>query len=346
MISTRLMRLFSMPVLLAASLFVTLPETAMGQAAGRPEQAAARPLTFAAQQEKINAWTVGLAAGLLEGAPLRLASEMARIVDDGANMHVLPIVTRGPTENVNSLLYLRGVDLAIINSDSLDEFKIEIPEVRNHINYLLKLFPSELHVFVRPEIQSLQDLAGKKVNVNTLGTAAAYSGPLIFSRLGIDIQKTFIPHPLALQQLRKGEADMAAVVFITSKPVDAFVRVPADSGLKFLPVPYEARFEDYYLPASLESADYPTLIRPGERIPTIAVPTALVSYNWPLGSNRYQRVARFTDRLFSRIDGLQVAGFDPKWKTVNVAATVPGLARSPAAQDWLERQVRKTSALK
>jgi hypothetical protein len=34
---------------------------------------------------------------------------------------------------------------------------------------------------VRPEIESLQDLAGKKVNFNTQGTAAAYSGPLIFS---------------------------------------------------------------------------------------------------------------------------------------------------------------------
>ena len=346
MISIPAVRLLSMPALLTALLLATLPGRAMGQAAGVTEHVAPRPLNFAAQQEKINAWTVGLAAGLLEGAPLRLASEMARLVDDGENLHVLPIVTRGPTENVNSLLYLRGVDLAIINSDSLDEFKTELPEVRNHVNYLLKLFPSELHVFVRPEIQSLQDLAGKKVNFNTLGTAAAYSGPLIFSRLGIDIQKTFIPHPLALQQLRKGEANMAAVVFITSKPVDAFLRTAAEPGFKFLPVPYDARFEDYYLPASLESGDYPNLIRPGERIPTISVPTALVSYNWPLGSNRYQRVARFTDRLFSRIDGLQVAGFDPKWKTVNVAATVPGLARSPAAQDWLDRQGRKTSALK
>ena len=86
----------------------------------RQDPAAARPLNFGAQQEKINAWTVGLAAGLIEGAPLRLASEMARVVDDGANLHVLPIVTRGPTENLNSLLYLRGVDLAIINSDSLE----------------------------------------------------------------------------------------------------------------------------------------------------------------------------------------------------------------------------------
>lgn len=299
---------------------------------------ARRVATYEQQQEKINAWTVGLAAGLIEGAPLRLAAEMARVVDDGANLHVLPIVTRGPTENLNSLLYLRGVDLAIISSDSLEEYKIQFPELRRHVTYLLNLFPSELHIFVRPEIQNLQDLAGKKVNFNTLGTAAAYSGPLIFSRLGIDIEKTFIPHPVALQQMRKG--DMAAVVFITSKPVDAFLRGQWEPGFKFLPVTYDSKFEDYYLPAALEAAEYPALIKPGERVSTIAVPTVLVSYNWPAGSNRYQRVTRFTDYLFSRVDKLQAPGFDLKWKTINLAATVPGLSRFPAAQEWLERQPR------
>ena len=38
--------------------------------------------------------------------------EMARVVDDRANLLVLPIVTLGTTEK----LYLRGADLAIVNS--------------------------------------------------------------------------------------------------------------------------------------------------------------------------------------------------------------------------------------
>src|ERR1044072_4403720 len=147
-----------------------------------------------------------------EGAPTRLATEMARVVNDGPNLHVLPIVTRGPTENVNDLLYLKGVDLAIINTDSLEEYKMQVPQIQQRIVSVINLFPSDLHIFVRPEIQSLTDLAGKKVNFNTQGTAAAYSGPLIFSRLGVAVDKTFIPHPVALEQLRRGE--IAAVVFI------------------------------------------------------------------------------------------------------------------------------------
>src|SRR5215468_5871171 len=151
-------------------------------------QAVRHPSPHALEKERINAWTVGIAGGLLEGAPIRLATEMARVVDDGPNLHVLPIVTRGPTENVNSLLYLRGVDMAIISSDSLEEYRIQTPDISSRIRFVLNLFPSELHIFVRPEINSLQDLAGKKVNFNTQGTAAAYSGPLIFSRLGINAE--------------------------------------------------------------------------------------------------------------------------------------------------------------
>jgi TRAP-type uncharacterized transport system substrate-binding protein len=297
-------------------------------------------------KESINAWTIGLAGGLLEGAPIRFATEMARVVDDGDNLHVLPVVTRGPTENVNSLLYLRGIDAAIINSDSLDEYKNQVPDIQRKITYVLNLFPSELHVFVRPEIQSLNDLAGKKVNFNTQGTAAAYSGPLIFSRVGLEVEKTFIPHQVALEQMRKGEGGMAAVVFITSKPVDAFVRGRFEPGFKFLAVPYSRKLEDYYLPSTLTAADYPNLINQGERVDTIAVPTALVAFNWPTTSNRYDRVARFVDHLFSRLDRLQGPGFDPKWKSINLAASVPGLTRFPAAQAWLDRNPRGSQASK
>src|SRR5256714_11659963 len=237
-----------------------------------------------ALRERINEWTVGLAGGLLEGAPIRLATEISRVVNDGENRHVLPIVTRGPTENVNDLLYLKGVDMAIISSDSLEEYKSQVPDIQRRLTYILNLFPSELHIFVRPEIRSLRDLAGKKVNFNTQGTAAAFSGPLIFSRMGLNVEKMFIPHPVALEQMKRGE--ISGVVFITSKPIDAFLRGRWDPGFKFLPVSYDSKFEDYYLPTSIDSADYPNLLANGERIETIAVPTILIAYNWSSNSDR------------------------------------------------------------
>lgn len=317
------------------------------RAAERPASApsagsrAARPIppksAEAEVRDRINAGTVGLAAGLLEGAPLRFATEISRVVNDGGKVHVLPIVTRGPTENVNDLLYLKGIDIAIINSDSLDEYRAQLPEIGSRVVHIMNLFPSELHVFVRPEINSLADLAGKKVNFNTQGTAAAYSGPLIFSRLGIEVDKTFVPHPVALEQMRKGE--MAAVVFVTSKPVDAFVKRKWDEGFKFLPVPFGPKLADYYVSTSLTSADYPALVPAGQTVETIAVPTVLVAYNWAPGSQRYDRVTAFVNELFGKLDQLRVSGFDPKWKDANPSASVPGLQRLKAAESWQESQM-------
>ncbi len=324
--------------LAAALALFTLIGVAEAQQSSRPNQRATRSSERSAEaltKEKLNAWTVGLAGGLLEGAPLRFATEIARVVDDGENMHVLPIVTRGPSENVESLLYLRGVDVGIINADALEEFRTLVPNIDRRIVSILSLFQSEVHIFVRPEINSLEDLKGKKVNFNTPGTSAAYSGPLVFDRLKLDVQKTFIPHQVALEQMRKG-GDMAAVVFVTSKPVDAFARSNWDPGFKFLPIPYDARFEDHYLPTSLSTTDYPQLIK-GEQVQTIAVPTILAAYNWPRGTERYRRVSRFVDYLYNRIEKLHEAGFHPKWKDVNLSANVPGLMRAPAAQEWLDR---------
>ncbi len=316
-------------------------DASVAQSRRAPRRLATQPSAEAQIRDRLNAWTVGLAGGLLEGAPIHFATDIARIVSDGGQVQVLPIVTRGPTENVNDLLYLKGVDAAIINSDSLDEYKSQVPQILQRITYILTLFPSELHIFVRPEIRSLADLAGKKVNFNTQGTAAAYSGPLIFSRLGLDVDKMFIPHPVALEQMKRG--DIAAVVFVTSKPVNAFVKGKWEPGFKFLPVTYGPKFEDYYVSSYLNSADYPSLIAKGERVATIAVPTILASYNWKPDSPRYRRVARFVDELFSRVDKLKAPGFEPQWKDVNLTTRASGLERFKAAQEWLDRSAAATT---
>jgi hypothetical protein len=48
----------------------------------------------------------------VQRAPLHAAVQMARVVDDGTNLLVLPIVRLGTTER----LYVRGADPAIVNA--------------------------------------------------------------------------------------------------------------------------------------------------------------------------------------------------------------------------------------
>jgi TRAP-type uncharacterized transport system substrate-binding protein len=289
-----------------------------------------------------NMSTVGIAAGRTEGAPLRFAAELARALDDSDNMRLLPIVTRGPFENVKDLLFLRGVDMAIVYGDVLEYYKKNppLPQFENRINYITHLFPSEVHVFVRPEISKLEDLAGKPVNFNTKGTAAAYSGPLIFERLGIKVDARFEPHPTAMREMA-ASGKYAATVWVSTKPLDPFLKGQWAKGFKFLPVPLTASLEEYYLPAQLDTADYPLLIPAGETVPTISVPAVLAVYAWQRDSDRYRRVGRFIDYLAERLPTLQnEAGFHPRWKDLNLAAVVPGWRRFPAMQAKIEELSR------
>ena len=67
----------------------------------------------------------------------------------------------------------------------------------------------------------------------------------------------------------------------------------------------------------------------------VAVSTLLMVNNWPEGTERYTRVAKFVDALFSKIGVLQEPIRHPKWRETFIGATVPGLRRFKAAEGWL-----------
>ena len=297
-----------------------------------------------AGRERINQGTIGLAAGLPEGAPLRLAAEIARALNEGDNLRILPIVTRGVFDNFVDLLQLRGVDAAIVYGDTLLHFeKVEkVPFVASRVNYVASLFPSELQIFVRPEINSVHDLAGKWVNFNSHGTAAAYSGPIIFKRLGIDVVEKFDPHPAVMRDIRTSDK-YAATVWVTSKPVGGIAQADWPPGFKLISVPYTKELEELYLPATLDSKDYPKLIAADQKIETIAVPAVLAVYNWQPNSPRYARMVRFVDSLFAKLGDLQKPPYHPAWKNVNLAAPVPGWKRYGPAQNKLDELRRKAA---
>jgi len=180
-------------------------------------------------------------------------------------------------------------------------------------------------------------LRGKKVNFGPAGSGASLTGAIVFQRLGINIEQVMIDQPSALQKLRAGEVD--AIVRAVVKPIDFFAKIPANSGLHFVSIPYTKIFEDYYALGEFTSEDYPSLVAPGERVDTIAVPAVLAVFNWSKAANpdRYRRVERFIEYLFTRWDRFQKPPFHPKWRDINLAATVPGWTRFSVAEDMLQK---------
>lgn len=290
-----------------------------------------------AKAARINNWTIGLAGGLLEGTFVRYAADLAKALDDSENLRVLPIVSYGAVGNVSDLIYLKGVDFAITYSDVLDHFKNveKIPGIERRVNYIIPMFQGEVHVYVRPEIKTFQDLVGKKVNFNTVGSAANYTGGIVFDRLGIKVERLYQNNSIALEAMRKGE--IAAVVHVVGKPNDLFAKFKPEPGFHFLPVEFTEKFEDYYVPAELTSADYPNLIPQGQSVSTISVPALLAVYNWKPDTDRYRRCVRFVEYLFERFDKLRESPFQPGWKQMNLAGTIPGWTRFPPAQEQLDK---------
>ena len=298
----------------------------------------------AAIKERKNAWTVGIAGGLIDGTYMRFADELAKILDDGDNLRILPMVSYGAASNLDDLLYLRGVDLAVTQSDVFEYFRTErkTPNLQNRVHYILRLPIAELHILANTDIHSLEDLRGKKVNFGPAGSGSSLTGTIVFQRLGIQVEQVNINQASALQSLRSGE--VSALVRVIGKPVGFFANIPANSGLQLLPIPFSKQFADYYTLGELTSKDYPNLIPEGGRIDTIAVPAVLAVYNWPKGSDRFRRVERFTERLFANWSKFQQPPFHPKWRDINLAATVPGWTRFSVAEETLQKYQSKEVA--
>jgi TRAP-type uncharacterized transport system substrate-binding protein len=291
----------------------------------------------AAIKERKNAWTVGIAGGLIDGTYMRFADELAKILDDGDNLRILPMVSYGAASNLDDLLYLRGVDLAVTQSDVFEYFRTErkTPNLQNRVHYILRLPIAELHILANTDIHSLEDLRDKKVNFGPAGSGSSLTGTIVFQRLGVQVEQVLIDQQSALQKLQSGE--VAALVRVIGKPVDFFTRIPPNSGLHLVPIPFTKTFADYYTLGEFETKDYPSLVAEGQKVDTIAVPAVLAVFNWPRGSDRYRRIERFVERLFTNWDQFLVAPRHPKWRDVNLGATVPGWTRYIIAEQMLER---------
>jgi len=295
-----------------------------------------------AVRERKNAATVGVAGGLLSGTYMKFADELAQVLDDGDKLRVLPIVTYGAASNLDDLLYLRGVDVAITQSDVFEYFRTQrkIANLDKRVNYIIRLPVSEMHVLARNEIKTIEDLRGKKVSFGPAGSASSLTGTIVFQRLGVQVEQALLDNPTAMQKLKSGE--ISALVRVIGKPIDVFEKMPANSGLHFVSIPFSKNFADYYTVGELTSKDYPTLVGEGERVDTIAVPAVLAAFNWPKGSDRYQRVQRFVQALFANWDKFRQPPRHPKWRDVNLAATVPGWTRLSAATEMLDQLAAQT----
>ena len=286
---------------------------------------------------RTNSNTISVVSGNLNGTYLTIAYDLSAVLDDGDNLRVLPIIGKGGGQNIRDVRFLKGVDIGITQSNLLSVFRRsnEIGQIDDKIVYIARLFNEELHLVVRAEsgITSIEQLAGKTVNFSDVGSGTQLSTRDIFSRLEIKATEVNMGQNDAFEALKRGE--IAASVLIAGKPTGSTAKLKAADGFRILPVAFSKALQDDYLPTTFTHDDYPGLIDRGSSVDSIAVGAVLIAYNWPQNTDRYRRIAKFVDAFFPKIAEFQKAPRHPKWREVNLAATVPNTKRFPAAEAWL-----------
>ena len=285
----------------------------------------------------------------------RFTEDIRNVVNDLSpdGIRVLPVLGVGGLQNLRDVLFLKNIDMAVVDEDNMRLLKKTDPalygNIEQHVQYITKLYNSEFQVLARNDIKSYDDLKGKRVNFNLKDSQTEVTADTVFNSLKLSVQRTNYDNDEALKRLIAG--DISAMIILTGAPQVTLSSVKKEDGLHFLPLDQESLpnhdlrdLFSNYLPAELTHQHYPKLIAEGETVPTIANRALLVAYTWPEGSPRYKRVAKFIDAFFSKIDRFNSASRHPKWREVNLAAEMPGWTRFKPAAEWLAAHSGDTMA--
>jgi uncharacterized protein len=312
-----------------------------------PAQAQQSLVTYEEKRRQANDIAVSIVVSGLSCTCARFAEDIRNVVNDlrPDGLRVLPVLGVGGLQNLNDVLFLKGIDMGVVDEDNLQLLKKRDPRlyanIEQQVQYITKLYNSEFHVVAHNDIKSYEDLRGKKVNFNLKDSQTEVTADIIFRMLNIDVERSNYDNDEAIKRLRNGE--ISAMIILTGAPQAALVKLVKEDGVHFLPLDEQslpgnnniAAIFNNYLPSKLTHDEYPALVPEGTSVPTIGNRALLVTYAWPETSPRYHRLTKFVREFFGKIDQFQEGSRHPKWREINVAAEIPGWTRFKPAADWI-----------
>src|SRR5215831_7910925 len=246
-------------------------------------------------------------------------------------MRVLPIAGRGAAANVRDLLYLRGIDLAILNSDVLaflDETR-QYPDARRRIRYVTHLLDQQVYLFVRKQFDAIEDLRGRKLVVLSAGGSSHTTAITLFGLQKIEITLEALGFDAVLDDAALGKVDGALLLSgelgrlrLTARMLQEF---------RLLPIPMTPVLRKAYLPAIVEANEIATTLAGAAKLETIAVSTLLAVFDWAPSHSRYSNVVKFITTFFAAIPQLRKESSASIWWQLDINSRPPGWTRYAAA---------------
>ncbi len=280
------------------------------------------------RSQKLNQSTVGLLASAPQLSENVL--EIANAMDHTDGLRILPIIGRGSLQSINDLLFLRGVDVALLSSDSLAFVKKHdlYKEETGKIAYMAKLANLNIVVLARNEIPSIESLAGLRIATGAANSDEFVAAELVFDALGLKYERVATAGKNSIAALLDGRID--AAVFTGAQSYQLLNAIKAKSGLHILPISLPESLAGTYSPGILDSTAFPNLIAEGTVVETVAAALILAVFDWPERTERFYKLRKFNKALLSTYLATRNAE-----ESTNFSAAVPGWKQYLTARDLM-----------
>src|SRR5829696_7446774 len=202
------------------------------------ETSARAAYTYEEKKRQTNDIAITIVTSGITCTCARFAEDIRDIVNDlrPDGLRVLPVLGVGGLQTMEDLLFLKGIDMGVVDEDNLWLLKKRDPAlyegIEQRVHYITRLYNNEFHVVARNEIKSLNDLRGKKVSFNLKDSQTEVTADAIFSMLNIDLERVHYDNNEAMLKLREGE--IAAMIVVSGAPQSALTRFKKEDGVHFL----------------------------------------------------------------------------------------------------------------
>ena len=252
---------------------------------------------------------------------------------------MLPVIGYGSLQNIEDLLFLKGVDVGMAHSDVMRHMEQRgiLPGARNRLRYISKLYDEQLHVLANTKYTDVRQLNGQTIIVGRPGSGNEMSALTLIRDLRLKAKIIHVEFKEGVQQVRDGRA--AAMIVVTRKPSSKLREIKVNSDLHFLPVPMTKTVLRTYFPDPLTAEDYPNLVPPGKSVETARMAAILAVYNWQDKTARYGNVTRFIRTFIGKFDQLSKASRKDVWQNLDFTGEVKGWQQYEPAANIIRQAV-------
>ncbi|MEQ1718003.1 MAG: transporter substrate-binding domain-containing protein, partial [Hyphomicrobium sp.] len=243
-------------------------------------------------------------------------------------LRVLPIAGEGATGNLRDLLMLKGVDLAILDSDILAHLDLtgEYPDARRRIRYVTHLFDQTVYLLARKDVKTIEALRGRKV-------AAGHSAMTAKTIFGLNRIEVEVLSMDVLQALRAPASGGVEAVVLSSGEITRLGIDAATLGdFHLLPVPQLPAVLKVYRSVRIATEELAGVARATATVDSVKVSTLLAVFDWTPQQSRYINVTTFIKGAFAALPELREGAGGALWRQVDVRAEIPGWTRYAASE--------------